>query len=187
MPAPSRRLALLLLVCAALPVSAAAQRHLPVSFEAAVGAGAGTGGSYKDSEGASVDLLLGVRLREARGGSLIGALSAGIYGPGASSDVCIVEPDGTCRPDFPVLGAFGALAGVQRGGPSRAAVRFLAGPAFVQTEDEVRTGAAMARIDVDTPPFLHTSAVLSLRTLLLPDYRGETVAFTAFGMGLRVR
>lgn len=187
MPMPSRRLALLLLVSAALPVSAAAQRHLPVSFEAAVGAGAASGGGFGTTEGVSIDLLLGARLRETPGGTFIGALSAGVYGPLFTTGMCPMEAGAICPPDFPVLGAFGALAGVQRGGPSRAAVRFLAGPGFVQTEDRVRTGAAMARIDVDTPPFLLTSAVLSLRTLLLPDYRGETVAFTAFGVGLRVR
>lgn len=184
MPAPFRALALAALLSA---VPAAAQEPLPVTLDLSFGMGAGAGGSTVGGEGVVLDATLGAPLARTGGGTVLGALSAGVYGPVATDLICAVDDSGGCRPLFPVLLGAGVLAGVQRGGAGGAAVRVLAGPSVFRSDEDVTAMALQGRFDVDTPPFLHSSVVLSVRGLVLPSYRGETLRFVGVGVGLRVR
>jgi hypothetical protein len=63
----------------------------------------------------------------------------------------------------------------------------LAGPAYFRGEDPGGALGLQGRLDVSTPPVLHTALVVSLRGAVLPGFRGETLGTTSLGVGLRIQ
>lgn len=178
----SSALALLLLACAA--AGAPAQARLPLSLDATVGVGAGVGGPRATSRGgAALDALLGLRLRTLPGGAVSGGLAVGVQGPVVGPDGCLLGDDGGCVPAFPWFGSVGVLGGWESAG---GAVRALAGPALFRSGDADAAGV-MGRVDLALPGSSRLAPVLSLRTSVLPSYRGSVVGLMGLGVGLRVR
>ena len=177
-----------------LPGSAAAQYHFPVSTEASFGFRVGHGGTYTTRSGAAIDVVLGYRLRDTPAGTLIGAFNLGVQSPVTSDLVCIpVGPiaNGECAPNFPIFFSGGALLGVQRGSARTASARILAGPTYYLPLGSLHdAGGALGlqgRVDVSTPPWMHTAVVASLRHSVLPSFRGDALGITSFGLGLRIQ
>jgi hypothetical protein len=174
--------------------SAAAQYHFPVSTEASFGFRVGHGGTYTTRSGAAIDVVLGYRLRDTPAGTLIGAFNLGVQSPVTSDLVCIpVGPiaNGECAPNFPIFFSGGALLGVQRGSARTASARILAGPTYyLPLGSDHDAGGALGlqgRVDVSTPPWMHTAVVASLRHSVLPSFRGDPLGITSFGLGLRIQ
>ena len=65
--------------------------------------------------------------------------------------------------------------------------RALAGPAHFQGEERKNAFGLQGRLDVARPLFFHTAVVASVRGSVLPRYEGETLSYTAFGLGLRIQ
>jgi hypothetical protein len=169
--------------------SAAAQYHFPVSTEASFGFRVGYGGTYATRSGAAIDVVLGYRLRDTPAGTLIGAFNLGVQSPVTSSGPGIVLPNGEEAPDFPIFFSGGALLGMQRGSARTASARILAGPTYYQALGSNHGGAVglQGRVDVSTPPWMHTAVVASLRHSVLPSFRGDALGITSFGLGLRIQ
>ncbi len=172
-----------------LPGSAAAQYHFPVSTEASFGFRVGHGGTYTTRSGAAIDVVLGYRLRDTPAGTLIGAFNLGVQSPVTSSGPGILLPNGEEAPDFPIFFSGGALLGMQRGSARTASARILAGPTYYQALGSNHGGAVglQGRVDVSTPPWMHTAVVASLRHSVLPSFRGDALGITSFGLGLRIQ
>jgi hypothetical protein len=182
-----KRLCMLCLgAAAALAPAAAAQQSLPVSVDATLGLRMGSGGTYVERTSVAADLLLGVNLGRSGAGTLVGAVTAGVQGAMARDLSCQVGPGGECVPEFPVLLSAGAMVGVSRPAPWGFTTRALAGPAYFRGEEESGALGLQGRLDVATPAILHTSLVVSLRSTVLPDFRGETLGTTSLGLGLRI-
>ncbi len=170
--------------------SAAAQYHFPVSTEASFGFRVGQGGTYANPIGAAVDVVLGYRLREIPAGTLIAALNLGAQTPVSTLGPCHVLPDGGCAPSFPIFFSGGTLVGLQRGSARTASVRILAGPTYYDAHRSDGGGGALGlqgRMDVSTPPWMHTAVVASLRHSVLPSFQGDALGITSFGLGLRIQ
>ena len=172
----------------------AAQQHFPVSTEASFGFRVGQGGTYATRSGAAIDVVLGYRLRDSPVGTLIGAFNLGVQSPVTSDLVCIpVGPisNGECAPDFPIFFSGGGLVGVQRGSARTASARVMAGPTYyLPLGSQHDAGGALGlqgRIDISTPPWMHTAVVASLRHSVLPSFQGEALGITSFGLGLRIQ
>ncbi len=171
---------------ALLAPRAVAQEHFPVSTEASFGPTMTHGGMYSTGPGAAVDVVLGYRLRDTSVGTLIGALNAGVQFP-VSPSGCPLDPGGDCSPEFPAVISGGPLLGMQRGSARTASARILAGPTYYHALEEGRALGLQGRVDVSTPPVLHTAVVASLRHSVLPSFQGEALGITSFGLGLRIQ
>ena len=182
-----RLLVLCLGAAAALAPAAAAQQPFPVSVDASLGVRMGSGGEYDDRGGAAADLVVGVNLGRSGAGTLVGAVTAGAQASMGGDLDCMLGRDGECIPTFPVLLSTGVLVGVSRSSSSGATSRVLAGPAYFRGEDEGGTLGLQGRLDVSTPPILHTALVVSLRGAVLPRFQGETIGTTSLGLGLRIQ
>ena len=167
-----------------LPHAAAAQRRA-LSFDVTVGQGHGfTSDEYQnDRRGGTLDLLLGLRLRPARAGALVAAITTGIQGPFMSSDICYLSPRGGCIAKLPSTTTTGVLAGWEN---SNATLRALAGPAYVHG----RGAGAVAmhgRLDGALPVARHVALVGSVRGTLVPSFHGATLGLAGAGVGIRIR
>lgn len=182
-----RLLILCLGAAAVLAPVAAAQRPFPVSVDASLGLRMGSGGTYVDRGGAAADLMVGVNLGRAGAGTLVGAVTAGAQASMGGDLICLVGRNGECVPRFPVLLSTGVLVGFSRSSSSGATSRVLAGPAYFRDDHESRGLGMHGRVDVSTPPVLHTALVLSLRGAVLPRFQGETLGTTSLGLGLRIQ
>jgi hypothetical protein len=172
-----------------LPGSAAAQYHFPVSTEASFGFRVGHGGTYQTRTGASIDAVLGYRLRDTRAGTLILGLNLGVQSPiTVSGPGSLVLPGEKETSVFPAFISGGALLGVQRGSTARtASARVLAGPTYYRDIDGPGALGLQGRVDVSTPPWMHTAVVASLRHSVLPSFQGESLGITSLGLGLRIQ
>ena len=159
-----------------------AQQLWPLSFETNVGAGFGSSSApHGSSGGFSADALLGFRF-SARA-PLVIALSGSGQAPALQDASCIILPDGTCPPDFPVFWIVSALAGLET---REGGTRFLIGPA-VGISSSQRVAAAQARMDFALPAAAHISFIVSGRYAYVPRYRGDSFRLGALGLGLRIR
>jgi hypothetical protein len=176
---------------ALVATGAVAQQHFPVSTEASFGFRVGYGGTYATRSGAAIDVVLGYQLRDTPAGTLIGAFNLGVQSPVTSSGPGIVLPNGEEAPDFPIFFSGGALLGVQRGSARTASARILAGPTYYLPLGSLHdAGGALGlqgRVEVSTPPWMHTAVVASLRHSVLPSFRGDALGITSFGLGLRIQ
>jgi hypothetical protein len=178
------------LACGAiLAPRAAAQQHFPVSTEASFGFRVGHGGTYHTRTGASIDAVLGYRLRDTPAGTLILGLNFGVQSPvTVSGPGSLVLPGEKETPEFPAFISGGALLGVQRGSTARtASARVLAGPTYYRDIDGPGALGLQGRVDVSTPPWMHTAVVASLRHSVLPSFQGESLGITSLGLGLRIQ
>lgn len=182
-----RLLFLCLGAAAVLAPAAAAQQPFPVSVDASLGVRMGSGGSYVDRGGAAADLMVGLNLGRSGAGTLVGAVTAGAQAHMGGDLDCMLSRDGECIPTFPVLLSVGALVGVSRPSAWGSTTRVLAGPAYFRDEDRGGALGLQGRLDVSTPPVLHTALVVSLRGAVLPGFRGETLGTTSLGLGLRIQ
>ena len=176
---------LLLLICGPLAAEAAAQASAAPSLEMSFGISSGAGGTFLHRGGVSADALLGIPLRQGPRSRLVGALAAGVQGAPMRTLECVQGPDGECIPSFPTLGSVAGLVGVERGSGKSATARLLAGPAFYWGEGGGQSLGVQGRVDVATAGRL--GVVASLRHGILPDYQGEVLRLTSFGVGLRLR
>jgi hypothetical protein len=167
--------------------AASAQQPFPVSVDASVGVRSASGGSYVNRGGAAADLMVGVNLGRAGAGTLVGAVTAGAQSSMGGDLMCVMGGDGGCVDNFPVLLSVGALVGVSRSSSSGATTRVLAGPAYFRGEYEDGALGLQGRLDVSTPPILHTALVLSLNGAVLPRFRSEMLGTTSIGLGLRIQ
>lgn len=134
--------------------------------------------------GAAVDALLGVRVSTLPHGALIVGLAAGGQGAPLRDDVCLLTPSGQCLPDFPLFGSVGPFAGWESPGGT---LRLLAGAALFRSDEERSTGGLTGRIDLALPARVRITPILSLRTSVLPSYRGDPMGLVGIGVGLRIR
>jgi hypothetical protein len=171
---------------AAAPASAQQQTFGP-SAEAGLGMYVGGGGAYYRRGGPAVDAVLAVPLGRSSAGTIVAGVTAGISGSMGGDLICEPDPEGNCLGDYPTFFSLGALAGVQRQMGSGLSARALAGPAYYQSADGPNVWAFQGRVDVARPLFFHTALVASLRGAVLPSYQGESLSFTAFGLGLRIQ
>ena len=169
-----------------LPVQAEAQSGL--SLQATVGASVGGGGSYGQRDGAAMDLLLALPVRQTRAGTLVAGITAGIHGRIVSDLECVNDRSGRgCLPGCPVFISAGPLAGVQRASATGASARVLAGPGFFGGDKGTGVGL-QGRLDVATRPLFHVvSLVASLRGALPPRVEGKVLTQGSFGLGLRIQ
>jgi hypothetical protein len=180
-------------VCLAFAIGAilapetAAQDPVAVTPEASVGFSVGSGGTYVHRAGPSLDLMLGMRMQETPAGTLVGGFTIGVPLPVARPLICILLPSGECAPEFPQFFSGGALLGVQRGSAQGPSARILAGPTYYYGHRRSGALGLQGRLDMATPPFLHTSVVASLRGAVLPSFEEETLGITSFGLGLRIQ
>jgi hypothetical protein len=182
-----RLLFLCLGAAAVLAPAATAQQPFPVSVDASLGVRTGSGGAYVNRGGAAAELMVGVNLGRSGAGTLVGAVTAGGQTPMNADLVCVLNHEGGCFPNFPVLLSVGALVGVSRPSASGFTTRVLAGPAYFRGENEGSALGLQGRLDVSSPPTLHTALVLSLRGAVLPGFQGETLGTTSLGLGLRIQ
>jgi hypothetical protein len=172
---------------AVLAPAAAAQQPFPVSVDASFGVRTGSGGSYVNRGGAAADLMVGVNLGRSGAGTLVGGVTAGAQSPMNSDLVCVMNREGGCFDTFPVLLSVGALVGVSRPSAAGFTTRVLAGPGYFRGENEGGALGLQGRLDVSTPPTLHTALVLSLRGAVIPRFQGDLLGTTSVGLGLRIQ
>lgn len=180
-------IALALLATSVAAPRAGAQSPYLVSVEANLGAGVGRGGEYEDRAGVALDALATIPLRAQWQGTLVAGLGVSALFPVGGTDDCVIGTGGRCIPTFPMMLPVAALIGWE---PPGGVVRALAGPAFVYLEQggrADRTSGLMGRVDVASPSVLRVSAIVSLRGLVLPSYRGDLLRVGSLGVGLRVR
>lgn len=182
------KLLVFLCVCGImLPAAANAQQHSPVLAQASLGLRAGMGGTYVNRGGATLDLMLTARVRDTPVGALIGGFNIGIQGSTGRTLECLpVEPGGDCAPHFPTLLSGGTLLGVQRGSARTASARIMAGPAYYYGFGAGSALGLQGQLDVATPPVLSAAVVASLRSAVLPDFRGDVLRINSLGLGLRI-
>jgi hypothetical protein len=172
---------------AAAPVSAAAQKAFGPALEASFGVFAGAGGTFDARRGPALDLSVALPFGRMGSGTLVGGVTAGISGPLTMTDECRLGPNDTCMADYPTFFTLGAVAGVQQAIGAGFSARALAGPAFFQGEERKHAFGLQGRLDVARPLFFHTAVIASARGSVLPRYEGETLRYTAFGLGLRIQ
>ncbi|WP_420126129.1 hypothetical protein [Longimicrobium sp.] len=172
---------------AAGPANAAAQKMFGPALEASFGVFAGAGGTFDARRGPALDMSVALPLGRMESGTLVGGVTAGISGPLSMTDICRVGPNDTCMPDYPVFFTLGAVAGVQQAIGAGFSARALAGPAYFQGAETKDAFGLQGRLDVARPLFFHTAVIASVRGSLLPRYEGETLSYTAFGLGLRIQ
>lgn len=178
--------ALTAIVCAAAPSAASAQSFGP-SAEASFGPSLGGGGSFIERAGAGLDVVLAVPVARTSSGAVMLGVSGAMNGKMTSELVCVVQPDDSCAPDYPLFFSLGAFAGVQRALGQGLSARVLAGPSFHQAADGDDTFGLQGRVDVAKELGYHTALVAVLRGAVLPDYQGESLHFASFGLGLRIQ
>ncbi len=181
-----RLLVLCLGAAAVLAPAAAAQQPFPVSVDASLGVRMGSGGNYVDRGGTAADLVVGVNQGRAGAGTLVAAVTAGTQTSMHGGIMCVMDGR-ECVPAFPVLLSTGLLVGVSRSSSSGATSRVLAGPAYFRGEEQGRALGLQGRLDVSTPPILHTALVVSLRGAVLPRFQGDMLGTTSLGLGLRIQ
>ena len=174
-------------VCTTGTPLAAQQPSFGPSAEAGLGLFVGGGGEYYRRGGPAVDVVLAAPLTRSSNGTIVAGVTAGISGSMGGDLICEPDPEGICKPDYPAFFALGAVAGVQRQMGSGLSARALAGPAYYQSADGPNVWALQGRVDVAKPLLFHTALVLSLRGAVLPSYEGESLSFTALGLGLRIQ
>lgn len=182
-----RTITVLLAACA-LAAPASAQRTFGPSADISVGVFAGAGGYFADRGGPALEGVLAIPVAQARTGTVVAGVTAGISGPLMMGDlVCINGPDGECVPNYPTFVTAGVVAGVQRSIGSRLSARALAGPAYFHDADGGDTFGLQGRLDVARPLLFRTAIVASVRGSLLPRYQGETLGYATFGLGIRLQ
>jgi hypothetical protein len=183
-----RILAVLSAALCTIAIPAAAQQPaFGPSVEAGLGMFAGGGGAYYRRGGPAVDAVLAVPLGRTPAGTVVAGVTAGVSGSVGGDLICEPDPEGNCKDDYPSFFSLGAVAGVQRQMGYGLSARALAGPAYYQSADGPNVWALQGRVDVAKPLFFHTALVASLRGAVLPSYQGESLSFTALGVGLRIQ
>lgn len=180
-----------LVVCVLLALGAIgapdSAAQVPVSVEATFGWGAGTGGTYTNRGAPQLDLMLGLRFADTPAGTIIGGLAVGVPLPVARSLECLLLPDGECAPGFPQFFSGGVLLGMQWGSDRSASLRALAGPAYYRAPEGSGAVGFQGRLDLATPPLMHTALIASVQRSVLPSFQGNTLGITSLGFGLRVQ
>jgi hypothetical protein len=182
------RTLLLAAFASVLAAPAAAQQSFGPALEASFGLGTGGGGYYFARGGAAADVSFAVPVRQTAGGAVVLAVTATGNGRMASDLECPVGRDGNCIPEYPTFGSVGVAAGVQRGLGSSFSTRAMAGPAYYRAVGGGDAFGLQGRLDVAKPTGLQRTAVVaSVRGALLPSFRGESLRFASFGLGLRIQ
>jgi hypothetical protein len=179
-------LAAALMAAAAAPV--AAQQPFGPALDASFGLGTGGGGDYFARGGGAADVSLALPVRHTSGGAIIVALTATGNGRMASDLECPVGRDGGCIPEYPTFGSVGVAAGVQHGLGASVSARAMAGPAYYRAVGGGDAFGLQGRLDVGRPTGLQRTAIVaSVRGAMLPRFRGESLRFASFGLGLRIQ
>lgn len=100
--------------------------------------------------------------------------------------VCLTSSRGQCVPVFPEVGGPTLTLGVMRRPNTWTEVRVGAG-AGAYTVDDTRLGTAVGQFDVAAFPLRHAGFVASVRTPVIPRYRGDRLSATVVGFGVRFR
>jgi hypothetical protein len=177
--------AALLIACTlGLPPTANAQRRSAVTLDASIGlASGGTSGQYLETQpGLSADALLALARSAPVRGMLVGGISAGIHGTGASTMICPAVPGG-CMPVFPDFQVAGLLVGWQN---QSGTLRLMGGPSFAWADWKPGAAAVQGRFDAAIPVMHRIALVASLRGTLIPNLEGDTFRLFAAGVGFRL-
>jgi hypothetical protein len=183
------------MVLVAGPLSA--QEPRPISLDLTIGGGAGLGGGELDERGGvALDAILAGQLRGANARFPMIGLAVGVQSSLAFGDKCRLGSNGQCVPEFPALASIAVLAGREfrqhAGASPGATLRLLAGPAYVHVDGHSagkrhNTVGIQSRADLATAPLGPVSMLVSLRGMLIPRVRDQTLGAWAMGVGLRLR
>ena len=172
--------------------SAQSGRESPLSVEATVGAARGRGGPvlapYR--EGVAIDAGVTWAFHQVRGGPLLLGLNVAKQTHIGDDLLCPVLAGSTsCVPYYPQFRATSLLFGWQSSRPERGRIRLLGGPGvYSASERDVdATPGWQGRIDLSTPPLLHTALVVSARTWVIPKANGVRYRQHMFGGGIRIQ
>lgn len=100
--------------------------------------------------------------------------------------VCLYSSRGGCLQSFPQFGGPSATFGVMRRQNRWTEVRLGAG-AGALTADGTRVGAAVGQFDASAFPLPHLGFSASVRTTVIPRFRGDRLSATVVGIGVRIR
>lgn len=174
------------MLAVALPAFAGAQ--WPVTVEVTAGIGRGhTSGEYRSNRtGVTGEVLVGAALQPLGSGRWTLATTLGVQGSGPLDASCIPRPDGSCVPGFPDFELASILAGWETGSGQ---LRILTGPAAARGHGDWRNVrvAWLSRLDVATRARRHLALIGSLRSALVPAYRGDRFLLASLGLGVRLR
>ncbi len=181
----------LIAVALAFPLRAGAQSTQPIALDLDVGPGTLLGGPEVLTRGSMVaDGLLTMRLAKAGSSGLVAGMSVGWQGPPPSGDQCKrSQPAGPCLQNYPQFASYGALAGWTS---AAGRVRVLGGVAAVSAQPEEQsakpeyTVGFPVRLETVLLKFSHVAAVVSLRAIGVPQYRGDAYVLLASGLGFRI-
>lgn len=159
--------------------------QIPVSVEASFGWGTGTGGTYTNRGAPQLDLTLGLRVADTPAGRIVGGLTVGVPLPVARTLECLLLANGECAPHFPQFFSGGALLGMQWGSARSASLRALAGPVYYRALEGSGAVGFQGRLDLATPPLMHTALIAPVQSSVLPSFQGNTLGITSAALGLR--
>lgn len=160
---------------------AQAERRGRVEVEA--GFSYGLGGDYRSREGFSLGALLGASAGASRRSVFALALHADGR-LGGSGDDCELRPDGSCRPDFPILYSLAALIGRSWRNQSRNSLTVLAGPSLHAADEGGRFAGVSARVQGGIALTGPLSLTLTATGAALPNLRGDLVTLSALNVGI---
>ena len=159
-----------------------AQSARSPSLDVTVGLSAGAGGHYFDRNGLASELTL---VPQHEHGRLV-AVTAGVRGSLASSDICALEagPGSRCLPRLPTIAHLGLLGGweYRHAGP---ALRAAAGPALFGGSG---TSGLGAQLSVDAAVGVtHIALIAAARGGFVAPFAGEPLRLGSLELGLRLR
>ena len=165
-----------------------AQNTSPYSFEVRVGPSWGSSdndrGYCGSQDGILADLLVARRLHHPdRNGATI-AVNFAVHAYNIEQSECGFDPiTREYIPYFPGHGGIFLLGGWESRNTS---FRISAGPGIANPEYE-RVAGFVARLDAAAAPVFHMSFAGTISGLYVPSWKGDSFAYLALGIGLRMR
>jgi hypothetical protein len=177
-------LAVMCLVSIVAPSGAQSAARVSVTVTGGPGTG-WTNGEYRGGRSAvAVDVLLGARFGREAGGHVIAGMEGGIHGAAAQTADCVIGTSGECIPGFPEFTTLGILAGWESAGGR---LRLMAGPTLALPSGSDATLGLQSRLDLAGRLIWRLAGVASVKSQIIPSYRGHAVGLLSAGLGIRVQ
>lgn len=177
-------LAVVYLVTLAAPSRAQSPGRVSVTLTGGPGTG-WTSGDYRgDASAVVMDAVLGARLgRAMRGRVMVGVGVDARVGKVYIMD-CLAAPSGGCVPWFPEFSTLGPLVGWESTGGT---LRMMAGPTVALPGGGDATLGLQSRLDLAGRLIWRLAGVATVKSQLIPNYRGHAVGLLSAGFGIRVQ
>ncbi len=131
------------------------------------------------------DILIGRRLHGAERSGVFAAIGYGGHAASiATTDDCLIAPDGGCVPWFPNFGGPSIMAGWES---QSTRLRVLGGLAYLESDFGDATVGIVTRGDAVLGSISHIAAMITINGLLVPSSNGDRFGFLGIGLGLRIR